>query len=45
MEEDGVNPDAVAALDAFENTNHCAHQAMHRVSKRLYLTRTPTLLK
>jgi hypothetical protein len=37
-----VNSDAVAALDAFENADHCAHKAMHRVSKRLFDQKTHT---
>jgi hypothetical protein len=40
-----VDPDALAALSAFENADHCAHKAMHRVSKRLFdqKTKTPEL--
>jgi hypothetical protein len=37
-----VDPDALAALSAFENADHCAHKAMHRVSKRLFDQKTKT---
>ena len=42
---DGIDDDAVSALDAFENPNDSAHKTMHRVSKRLFdqNTKTPEL--
>ena len=42
---DGIDDDAVSALDAFENPNDGAHKTMHRVSKRLFdqNTKTPEL--
>jgi hypothetical protein len=39
---DNVDPDALAALSAFENADHCARKAMHRVSKRLFDQKTKT---
>ena len=38
----GVNDDAVAALDAFDNPEHFAQPTMQRVSKRLFDKETKT---